>query len=142
MSLPLPMEFWPSASSCRHFGWPIRMCNLPKLRRNLSPATSVNAFDYMVSSLSPAFATEVRYLIIYPRAADSYDTLKDQLIRRTTLSEQCKLQQLFNSEDLGDHKPTQLLWHMHQLLGRASTIDGTFLRNSFSSASPTTLEWS
>ena len=67
--------------------------------------TQRTKFDHIVASLSPEFATEVRDLILHPPTENPYDTLKEQLIRRTTLSEQCKLQQLFSTEDLGDRKP-------------------------------------
>ena len=62
-------------------------------------------FDYIVASLSPEFATEVRDLILKPPTERMYDTLKEQLTRRTAASEQRKLQQLFCAEDLGDRKP-------------------------------------
>lgn len=57
-------------------------------------------FDYVVASLSPEFATEVRDLILKPPTDHPYDTLKEQLIKRTVASGQRKLQQLFNSEEL------------------------------------------
>ena len=55
-------------------------------------------FDYIVASLSQEFATEVRDLIIRPLTDFPYDTLREQLIKRTTASEQRKLQQLFSAE--------------------------------------------
>ena len=89
-------------------------------------------FDYIVASLSQEFATEVRDLIIRPPTDAPYDALREQLVKRTTASEQRKLQQLFNAEDLGDRKPTQLLRRIQQLLGeRTSTTDSTFLRELF-----------
>ncbi|MBA4719450.1 MAG: hypothetical protein HRO68_10300, partial [Nitrosopumilus sp.] len=85
-----------------------------------------------MASLSPEFATEVRDLIIRPPDDSPYDALREQLIKRTTASAQRKLQQLFNAEELGDKKPTQLLRKIQQLLGkRATTFDGTFLRELF-----------
>ena len=89
-------------------------------------------FDYILASLSPEFATEVRDLILKPPTERMYDTLKEQLTRRTAASEQRRLQQLFSAEDLGDRKPSQLLRRMQQLLGdQAGLTDGTFLRELF-----------
>lgn len=57
-----------------------------------------------------------------------YDRLKEQLITWTATLEQRRLQQLFNTEELWDRKPSQLLQHMQQLLGeKANTIDAKFL---------------
>ena len=69
-------------------------------------------FDHVVASLAPEFATEVRDLILQPPDATPYDRLKEQLMKRTAATEQCHLQQLFNAEELGDKKPTQLLRRM------------------------------
>ena len=89
-------------------------------------------FDYIIASLSPEVATEVRDLVLKPPETNPYDTLKKQLIKRTAPPEQRRLQQLFSSEELGDRKPTQLLRQMQQLLGdRAGTLDSTFLKELF-----------
>ena len=89
-------------------------------------------FDYVVASLSPEIALEVRDLILTPPTDDPYKVLKEQLVNRTAASEQRRLQQLFNAEELGDRKPSQLLRRMNQLLGdKASTTDSTFLQELF-----------
>ena len=89
-------------------------------------------FDYTVASLSPELATEVRDLIIHPPTDSPYDSLREQLIKRTTTSEQRRLQQLFSTEELGDRKPTQLLHRIQQLLGEhTSATDSTFIRELF-----------
>ena len=91
-------------------------------------------FDYVISSLSPEFAMEVRDLLLKPPTDNPYDTLKAQLIKRTAASEQRKLQQLISGEELGDRKPTQLLRRMQQLLGDklgTSADANSFLRELF-----------
>ena len=89
-------------------------------------------FDYIVASLSPEFATEVRDLILRPPETRPYDALREQLVRRTAASEQRRLQQLLTTEELGDRRPSQLLRRMEQLLGgRAAAADGPFVRELF-----------
>lgn len=89
-------------------------------------------FQYVIASLSQEVATEVRDLLLKPPEENPYDVLKEQLIKRTAASEQRRLQQLFNAEELGDRKPSQLLRRMQQLLGnRAGVTDGAFLRELF-----------
>ena len=95
-------------------------------------------FDYIIASLSPEVATEVRDLILQPPPEEPYNRLKEQLIKRTGVSEQRRLQQLLSSEELGDRKPTQLLRRMQQLLGDRSGInDGSFFRELFLQRLPT-----
>jgi len=43
-------------------------------------------FDYIVGSLSPDVATEVRDLILKPPTVSLYTALKEQLIQRTAAS--------------------------------------------------------
>ena len=88
--------------------------------------------DYIIASLTPEYTTEVCDLILQPPAENPYDVLKQQLIQRTAASEQRRLQQLFNAEELEDRKLTQLLNHMQQLLGdKAGAMDSSVLRELF-----------
>ena len=86
-------------------------------------------FDYIVASLSPAIATEVRDLILTPPRETPYTTLKAELTKRTADSAQRKLQQLLTEVELGDRKPTQLLRRMRQLGG--DRTEDSFLRELF-----------
>ena len=96
-------------------------------------------FSHVVSSLQPEFAQEVRDLLITPPNENRYDKLKSELIRRTSSSEQKRLQQLLTSEELGDKKPSQLLRRMQQLLG-SSTLDDNILKQLFLQRLPTNVQ--
>lgn len=87
-------------------------------------------FHHVVSALSSADAAEVRDIILAPPTLTPYDTLKAELVRRTSLSEQRRLQQLLTTEELGDKTPSQLLRRMRHLLGNA-TIEDSLLRQLF-----------
>ncbi|XP_064475420.1 uncharacterized protein LOC135389287 [Ornithodoros turicata] len=86
-------------------------------------------FGYVIANLSPEAAGEVRDLIIHPDTKQ-YDVLKDELIRRTSPSEERQLQQLRTSEELGDRRPTQLLRRMRDLVGNRQAYD-SILRELF-----------
>ena len=73
-------------------------------------------FDYVISFLSPEFAMDL-HVLLKPPDDHLYDTLKTQLMKCTTASEQRKLQQLISKEELGNRKTTQLLKCMEHLLG-------------------------
>ena len=91
-------------------------------------------YEHVVASLLPEFATQVRDLILRIPDTTPYDTLKRQLITRTALPEQRRLQQLLSlsSTELGDQRPTQLLRRMQQLLGGgAADADAKLLRELF-----------
>ncbi|XP_076285564.1 uncharacterized protein LOC143211617 [Lasioglossum baleicum] len=81
---------------------------------------------YVTSALSKRCRVEVRDLLLAPPAAGAYDTLKRELIRRLSISQERKTQQLLEREELGDRKPSQFLRHMRSLGG--SCLTETLLR--------------
>uniref|UniRef100_A0A1X7UMH5 DUF7041 domain-containing protein n=1 Tax=Amphimedon queenslandica TaxID=400682 RepID=A0A1X7UMH5_AMPQE len=89
-------------------------------------------FNYVVASLAPEFAQEVRDVILKPPDSQPYSALKSALVERTAASEQCRLHQLFNAEEICDRKPSQLKRRMQHLLGNnASLTDASFLREQY-----------
>ena len=65
--------------------------------------------------------------------------LKSQLVTRTALPEQRRLQQLHTSTKLGDQRPTQLLRRMQQLLGGGADVNS--FASYFSNVSLATSVW-
>ena len=84
----------------------------------------ITKYSYIISVLQPEVAQEVRDLLIDPPADNQYTALKEQLIQRTTASEQRRVQMLLTEEELGDRKPSQLLRRMQQLAGGQSLEKG------------------
>ncbi|XP_064478267.1 uncharacterized protein LOC135391764 [Ornithodoros turicata] len=96
--------------------------------RNIS--SQITKYGYVLGALPADTAAEIRDIILQPPLDEPYDTLKTELIARTTMSSQRRLQQLLTNEELGDHKPTQLLRRMRALAGDA-TLDSTLLQELF-----------
>ena len=85
-------------------------------------------YAYVISSLPPDIAQEIRDLLMSPPTENQYDVLKGTLIKRTSASEQKMFHQLLISDELGDRKPSHLLRKMYQLLGD-KTLEEGFLPN-------------
>ena len=83
-------------------------------------------FAHVVSALQPEIAQKVQKLLLTPPADRSYDVVKEQLIRRTSESEQRQLQLLLTEEELGDRRLSQLLSKMRHLLGEHQLEAGIF----------------
>lgn len=103
----------------------------PLFRRHRVTSQSAR-YDYVIGALPPAVIAIVRDILRSPPPDNPYDTLKAELIRRTTESEQRRLQQLLTAEELGDRKPTELLRRMRHLIGdNPAALDASILRELF-----------
>ena len=70
--------------------------------------------------------------MLIPQDDNPYMVLKEQLTKCTAASKKRKLQQLLTGKELGDHKPTQLLRRMQQLLGdHTGLTDASILQELF-----------
>ena len=100
---------------------------------NITSQTTM--FWYVVSEL-PSHVTKEVYDIIEPIPAESpYDVLKSAILKRTTPSEDARLQQLLCETELGDRTPSQLLRHMRTLADR-NHINDCILRKLWSKRLP------
>lgn len=113
--------------------WFCQVENLFITRRITSQQTK---YAYIIASLQPEVAQEIRDLLLRPPTEDCYDVLKAELIRRTSESEQKRLRQLLTTEELGDRKPSQLLRRMQQLLGE-NKLDENLFKQLFVQRLPT-----
>ena len=84
--------------------------------------TDGTKYSYLVASLTPESAAEVRDLLITPPDTDRYKGLKEALVKRTTNSEQARIKQLLTTEELDGRRPTQLLRRMRQLVGSNTAL--------------------
>lgn len=95
-----------------------------RFRRITSQATM---YSYVVTQLPTDVACEVVDLLDPMPAVNPYDTLKAALLKRTTASDEARLQQLLSGVELGDRTPSQLLRHMRSLVGN-NKLDDSILR--------------
>jgi len=75
-------------------------------------------FGYVAGALDRRWATEVQDILLNPPTAFQrpYTTLKNELIRRLSLSEERRTRQLLNEADLGDRTPPQFLRYLRNLV--------------------------
>ena len=85
-------------------------------------------FAHVVAALQPDIVLEVRDLLLQAPVDQPYDILKAELNKRTSPSEQRRLHQLLIAEVLGDHKSTQLLHRMRQLLDDHFLEESIFIK--------------
>lgn len=104
--------------------------------RNIT--TDGTKYAYLVSSLTPEVAAEVREVLMNPPAEEAYKKLKEELISRTTKSTQARIKQLLTSEELDGRKPTQLLRRMRHLIGtNTGLVSDALLKQIFVPRLPT-----
>lgn len=84
-------------------------------------------FAYVVAQLDERFAQEVEDILTNTPEQSPYTTLKTELIRRLSLSEEQRIKQLLMEEELGDRTPSQFLRHLRSLAG-SGPVNNDLLR--------------
>ena len=78
-------------------------------------------YFYVSQALDDRAANVVRDVLIKPPEHERYTTLKNELIKRLARTQEEKLRQLLESEELGDRRPSEFLRHLRELAdGKAS----------------------
>ncbi|XP_029165115.1 uncharacterized protein LOC114936180 [Nylanderia fulva] len=95
-------------------------------------------FGYALSALGPRYTTEVRDIIMNPPPERAYETLKTELVKRLSLSQEHKTRRLLEHEEIGDRKPSQFLRHLRGLAG--NVVGDQVLRTIWLSRLPAHLQ--
>lgn len=84
-------------------------------------------YNYATSFMDMRCLQEVADIVRSPPATGKYEFLKTELIRRTSRSQEQRIQQLLEHEEIGDRTPSQFLRHLRNIAGDINVPD-TFLR--------------
>ena len=89
-------------------------------------------FHVTISRLDPPTLFQVQDILRNPPSEGKFDFLKAEIIKRLSISETHRLQQLLSSEQLGSRRPSQMLREMQRLLGeKVETFDKGVFRQLF-----------
>jgi len=83
-------------------------------------------YGYVLSKLEPRQAREIKDVITNPPSSNKYSAIKSALIQRLTDSQEQRIRQLLEREELGDRKPSQFLRHLSTRAG--TTVSDDLLR--------------
>ena len=72
-------------------------------------------FHHVVASLTEDLVARLRHIIVAPPAESPYTVLKTALIRQSAITSTQRYNALFNEEELGDERPSQLLQRLQAL---------------------------
>ncbi|XP_025829560.1 uncharacterized protein LOC112904235 [Agrilus planipennis] len=89
-------------------------------------SSNIKKFEIVAQSLESRVASEVRDLVVAAPSNDSYTSLKTELIKRLSASQEEKTRRFLENEELGDRKPSQFLRHLKSLAG--STVPDNIIR--------------
>lgn len=95
-------------------------------------------FWHVISQLENKYALEVEDIILTPPDRDKYITIKSELIKRLSTSQQQRIRQLLEYEEIGDRTPTQFLRHLRSLAG--NTVQEEFLKTLWMNRLPTVMQ--
>lgn len=88
--------------------------------------TDMTMFSHVISIIDHRLIGEIEDIIMSPPDVNKYQTIKEELIRRLSTSEQQRVERLLSDEQLGDRKPSAFLRHLQSLAGPSKDV--TILR--------------
>lgn len=93
---------------------------------------------YVISHLDNRYVQEIEDIITAPPENDKYLKVKTELTNRLSSSQQQRIKQLLEHEEMGDRTPSQFLRHLKTLAGK--TVQDEFLRALWLSRMPSVMQ--
>lgn len=78
-------------------------------------------FSHVLSQLDMRTSQEVRDVLVKPPSTNKYLALENALIKRLATSQEQRIRQLLEQEEIGDRKPSQFLRHLRSLAGNSTS---------------------
>lgn len=100
--------------------------------------SSKTKYSYVVSQLDTRVACEVEDIITGPETGHTYEKIRDALTQRLSMSEERRVKQLIQEEEMGDRKPSQFLRHLRSLAGNSQAVSDNLLRQIWLQRLPAT----
>lgn len=94
-------------------------------------------YSYVLASLPIDAINNIIDVLNNPLVSNKYGNLKEVLIKRHSLSEQRRLEQLLSAENLGDRKPSDLYRHMTSTAGNISLLCEDLIKSLWERKLPT-----
>ncbi|XP_046399331.1 uncharacterized protein LOC124165850 [Ischnura elegans] len=85
--------------------------------------SELTKFSHVVAQLDNRHAVEVEDIIVNPPSESPYKRITEELISRLSTSQETRIRQLLEHEELGDRKPSQFLRHIRSLAGNSVPDD-------------------
>ncbi|XP_011687462.1 PREDICTED: uncharacterized protein LOC105449777 [Wasmannia auropunctata] len=95
-------------------------------------------YAYVLSQLEAKYAKEVKDVVTNPPERGKYQALKNALIQRLCASQEQRIRQLLEHEEIGDRKPSQFLRHLQTLAG--AVVSDQLLRTLWLGRLPTQMQ--
>lgn len=123
--------FWPSDPEL----WFAQVESQFSVAQITSEATK---YSYVAGNLEAQYAAEVRDILTNPPETNQFQTLKQELIKRLSSSQEQKTRRLLEQEEIGDRKPSQFLRHLQALAG--SIVPDALLKSIWTSRLPANVQ--
>lgn len=127
-------QFWPTAPEA-YFE------QVEATFRTSRITVSRTQYDYLLQAIPASIATDVLDVMRKCKnSATPYEDMKSELIRRNSLSESARLEQVLSSAQMGDRSPSAFYRHISNIAGSTSAVNDNLIRTLWMRRLPQNLE--